>query len=258
MNQKRNIKITLEYDGTNYSGWLDQKDCITVQSVVTKAVYDLTGQAVEINGCSRTDKGVHAVGYVISFIDSSSIPIEKYVVALNSFLPQDIRAKEAIGVSLDFHATFSKSNKTYRYYFYSSTTQVPLLNNRAWYIGDRNGCDVQAIATALDVMTGEHDFSSFRAMGGMSKTTVRTIYSINFTCENFYNVKMYCLEVTGNGFLYNMVRIIAGTVAEFVKGRMDPNNLTKVLNSGRRELAGPTAPACGLYLWKVDYLSSQN
>lgn len=260
MNLSRNIKLIIQFDGTDYSGWLYQNGRKTLQGTVMQSIYMLTGNEVEVIGCSRTDKGVHAVGYVLNFIDNSNIPIEKYPIALNSFLPEDICVKSACEVPMDFHATYLTSKKTYRYYFYTAPSKVPMLNNRAWYIG--NGCNysceiLDTLNKNLYVLCGKHDFSAFRAMGGMSKTTVRTIYNIHVACDDYYSTKMYYLEITGNGFLYNMVRIIAGTIADVMRGRIQVDSIDKILKSCDRNKAGQTAPAGGLYLWKVDYSSSQ-
>ena len=256
MNEPRNIRLSIQFDGTNYCGWLYQKHSATVQGAVSDAISGLTGSRVELIGCSRTDSGVHAAEYVLNFTDTSSIPVEKYPAALNSFLPDDIVCKSASIVPDDFHATYSATGKTYRYYFYSAPHSMPLINKNAWYIGSDYLCTGENLAdlnNSLKVLCGEHDFSSFRAMGGLSKTTVRTIYNINITHEQMNDIRMYCLEVSGNGFLYNMVRIITGTVVDIIKKRINPGDLSYILESCDRRQAGMTAPAQGLYLWSVEY-----
>lgn len=256
MNNPRNIKLIIQFDGTDYCGWLYQKHCKTVQETISESLRKLTGNATEIIGCSRTDRGVHAVEYVLNFNDFSSIPIDKYPLALNSFLPDDIICKKAELMPADFHATYSVTKKTYRYYFYTSQRAVPFFNNSAWFLGSDYIFTDEMLAALNDdikALCGKHDFSAFRSVGGMSKTTVRTIFDINVTKSHFFSSEIFCLEVTGDGFLYNMVRIITGTVADIIKGRIKSDSIKNILDSCDRKNAGPTAPPQGLYLWSVDY-----
>lgn len=257
MSDLRNIKLTVQFDGTGYCGWLYQKHCSTVQGVISDSIKAMTGNTPEIFGCSRTDSGVHAVEYVLNFYDASSVPIDKYPIALNSFLPEDIICKKAELVTESFHATYSVSKKTYRYYLYSSKQPVPFFNNRAWFIGSNISVtdeELCALNNDLKELCGKHDFSAFRAVGGISKTTIRTIFNISISKSDFFSSEVFCVEVTGDGFLYNMVRIIAGTVADVIKGRINSNSIKIILDSCDRRKAGPTAPAHGLYLWSVEYL----
>ena len=251
-----NIKLLLEFDGTSYSGWLRQgnENISTVQETVEKAIFDLTGKCVEITGCSRTDAGVHAVNYVTNFQIDTLIPPENFYKALNPFLPDNIKAKSSCKVEDDFHATYSAKRKTYRYYFYFGETQRPMFINRAWNAGKK--LDVSS-DEALELMNdacaffiGKHDFSSFKATGGLAKTSVRTIFDAAVCC---CGDNMYFLEICGDGFLYNMVRIIVGTLTGVAMGRFAPCEIAKMIEAKDRKKAGVTAPPHGLYLYKVEY-----
>lgn len=251
-----NIKILLEFDGTNYSGWLKQNDeqIVTVQRTVEKAVSKLVGREIEINGCSRTDAGVHAINYVVNFNVESSIPPGSFYKALNPFLPEDIKAKASYEVESDFHAVYSAKRKTYRYYFYFDETERPLFNNRAWNAAKKIDISQKEILLvtnkACSYLIGEHDFSSFKASGGLAKTSVRTIISAEVKAcgEN-----MYYLEICGDGFLYNMVRIIAGTLVGVATKRFAPDDVAAMIEAKDRKKAGVTAPPHGLYLYNVEY-----
>ena len=262
---ERNIALILEYDGTRYSGWQIQENAITVQGCVEKALYDLTGEAIGVNGCSRTDAGVHAAGYVLNFVTKATIPGDKFALALNAFLPEDIAALDSYEVAADFHARFCAKRKTYRYLFYPASRPSALLSKRAWHIRsvDFEQADEavwQAVAgkmhQAAQHFTGTHDFSAFRAMGSHVKTTVRTIYDakVYLLPPDFITGRpVFCFEVTGDGFLYNMVRIMTGTLKDVMTGKIEPEEITKILASGQREAAGATAPPEGLYLYRVEY-----
>ncbi len=252
----RNIRIILEFDGTGYSGWMRQgnKKIPTVQAAAESAVYRLTGEHVTVNGCSRTDAGVHALNYTANFMTCSTVPPERFYRALDPFLPDDIKVKYSDEVPRDFHAAFSIKNKTYRYYFYYGEYDRPMLRNRAWRVSARPPVSEDRLIvtanTACSFITGRHDFSSFKASGGLAKTTERTVYNADI---KRVGESVYCLEICGDGFLYNMVRIIAGTVAGVISGRFQPDDIKHMIDSKNRKNAGITAPPHGLYLYKTEY-----
>lgn len=262
---KRNIALVLEYDGTRYSGWQIQENASTVQGCVQKALYDLTGETIPVNGCSRTDAGVHASGYVLNFVTNATIPADKFALALNAFLPEDITAIASYEVSADFHARFCAKRKTYRYLFYPASRPSALLSKRAWHIrcvdfDTENEAVWQAAAGKMDCaahfFVGTHDFSAFRAVGSHVKTTVRTIYDAKVYLlppDFITGHRVFCFEVTGDGFLYNMVRIMTGTLKDVMIGKIAPEQIANILASCKREEAGATAPPEGLYLYRVEY-----
>lgn len=243
----RNIKLTIEYDGTAYHGWQSQINATAVQDVVTRAVNSLTGGACSLTGSSRTDTGVHALGQVCNFFTESSIPSDKFAFALNTLLPEDIVVKKSEEVSPDFHSRFSANGKKYRYLFYNSTFPSALLRNRAYHIF--YPMDADAMRQAAGYFVGTHDFAAFSSAGGSVKTTVRTITQAAIA-ENGELIE-FC--VTGGGFLYNMVRIIAGTLVEVGFGKIKPDAIPEIIAGLDRKKAGRTAPAHGLYLVEIYY-----
>jgi tRNA pseudouridine38-40 synthase len=243
----RNIKLTIEYDGTFYHGWQSQTNACAVQDVVSEAVSRLTGEECKLTGSSRTDTGVHALGQTANFYTSSKIPADKFSYAINSFLPEDIVIKKSEEVSLDFHSRFSAQGKRYKYLIYNSTFPSALLRHRAWHVGPV--LDAEAMNRASKAFLGEHDFAAFSAAGSSVKSTVRTILDVSVARE----ADMIELQIAGNGFLYNMVRIIAGTLAEVGKGKILPEDLPAIIGSRDRKKAGITAPPHGLYLMEVHY-----
>ena len=245
----RNIKLTIEYDGTAYHGWQSQVNAATIQDVVNAAVNKLTGEVCTLYGSSRTDAGVHAYGQVANFRTASGIPSDRFAFALNTLLPQDIVIVKSEEADPSFHARFCARGKKYRYLFYNSMFPSALLKNRAWIV--HFPLNVDAMREASGYFLGTHDFLAFSSSGGSVKTTVRTINSINIGRENRPHV--LSLDIEGNGFLYNMVRIIAGTLVEVGYGKMMPGEIKDILESRDRRLAGPTAPPQGLYLVEVIY-----
>lgn len=243
----RNVKLTIEYDGTNYHGWQSQINAITVQDVLKDAVVKLTGENCNIIGSSRTDVGVHALGQVANFHTGSSIPPERFSYALNSVLPDDIVVKKSEEVNLDFHSRYSARGKKYRYLFYNSVHPSALLRNRACHIAHL--LDFEAMQKALAYFTGKHDFSAFRAAGSSVKTSERTITHVSMAREE----EIIKFEIAGDGFLYNMVRIIAGTLVEVGTGKIAAESIPRIIESRDRTGAGKTAPAQGLYLVEVYY-----
>lgn len=243
----KNVKLTIEYDGTNYHGWQRQSNAKTVQEVIEKAIRGLTGEEVEINGSSRTDQGVHAYGQVANFFTRSSIPHDRFSYALNRMLPEDIVIRNSEEVSMDFHARYSSTGKKYRYLIYNSRFPSAIFRNRAYHVS--HDLNVDNMKKAISFFIGTHDFSAFKATGSSVKTSVRTIYDANLTRvdDNIW------FEVSGDGFLYNMVRIIAGTLVDVGMGRIKAEDIPGIIESLDRKRAGRTAPPQGLYLVEVYY-----
>ena len=243
----RNIKLTIEYDGTAYHGWQSQKNAVAVQDVVTEAVRRLTGENCGLTGSSRTDTGVHALGQVCNFFTECKIPADKFAFALNTMLPEDIVVHQSEEAAQDFHSRFSAKGKEYRYLIYNSTFPSALLRHKAWHVF--YPLDAGKMERAAGYLTGTHDFAAFCAAGGSAETTVRTITEARVK----KNGALIEFSVAGNGFLYNMVRIIAGTLAEAGFGKIDPDAVRDIIEGRDRRKAGRTAPAHGLYLVEVYY-----
>lgn len=245
----KNILLKIAYDGTNYSGWQTQNNALAIQDSVEAALSKLHGGIkTPIIGCSRTDAGVHALGYCGNFHTELTIPPEKFSYALNPMLPEDIKIVESRQVPEDFHARFSVKSKTYLYRFYASPFRSPLLANRAWHIVHQP--DLRAMQEAAEYLKGTHDFTSFMAMGSYPTTTVRTIFDTKVVQDQY---GIYSFSVTGDGFLYNMVRIMAGTLVYAGLGKIPPKEIPEIIHSRNRKKAGITAPAEGLYLAQVNY-----
>ena len=243
----KNIKLTIEYDGTNYNGWQSQKNGTGIEDLIKKAIMSLTGESVNLIGSGRTDAGVHALGQVANFITQSSIPAEKFSFALNTKLPEDVVIKKSEEVNMNFHSRFSAKMKTYRYLIFNDIHPSALLRKRAYHVFYELNLDAMKQATSY--FKGTHDFSGFMAKGSSVKTTVRTISDIKINEKG----QLVEFEITGNGFLYNMVRIIAGTLVDVGIGKIPVEDIKEIIESCRREKAGRTLPPWGLYLVKVDY-----
>ena len=243
----KRILLTISYDGTNYSGWQKQKNAVTVQGEFDKACSTLFKTDVESIGASRTDAGVHALGQRAVIDVDTSIPAEKIPLALNPLLPDDIVVTHAEEVGADFNPRFKALKKTYEYSIYNAPFRNPLYRNYSEYV--RCELDLDSMRTACEAFVGEHDFRAFCASGNSSKTTVRTIYSLDIEKDGDF-IK---IRVTGNGFLYNMVRIIAGTLIYVGEGRIAPDDLPEIIASGDRRKAGKTAGPSGLVLVKIMY-----
>jgi len=241
------IKLTVSYDGTNYSGWQVQPNAVTVQQKLEEAVFNATGETVRVTGSGRTDAGVHAVMQIAHFDTNSTIPPERFFKALNVHLPIDIKVLKSEAVSSDFHAVTSAKKKTYAYSFYLSETERPLKDRYAVKL-DR-APDFKLMNECAKIFIGEHDFKAFCSSGSGAKTTVREIYDLKVT-EVDGDIK---LIVTGNGFLYNMVRIIAGTLLKVGYGEITEKEVGEMLSTGNRALGGKTLPARGLCLMEVIY-----
>lgn len=244
----RNIKLVLEYDGTNYAGWQRQKNALTIQQVLEEALYKLTGEKITVIGAGRTDSGVHARGQVANFLTASRIPAERFSFALNSVLPWDIRALDSHEVPHEFHARYWAKAKHYRYSIWVRPHAPAIGRNYYYHVPD--SLDVDAMKAATRYIIGTHDFKAFQSTGSSAKNTVRTIYEAYWTweppCYLYFDIK-------GNGFLYNMVRILVGTFIEIGRHKMSESDIRQALESGDRNKAGPTAPAHGLCLEKVYY-----
>lgn len=242
-----NIKLTLQYDGTAYHGWQIQPNAITVQETLKNAIESLTEEKVNVIGCGRTDAGVHALEYVANFRTDSSIPPSKFTPAINTKLPRDIRCVKSEEAQAEFHAKNSAKGKTYVYRILNTKNESAFERNYAWHI-DRT-LDTEQMIKASKAFLGEHDFIGFASSGFTVQTTVRTIYSLDVTSEN----GVIKISVSGNGFLYNMVRIIAGTLVFVGLGKIKAEDMENIIKSGKRELAGITAPPQGLFLKEVFY-----
>lgn len=243
----KNIKLIIEYDGTNYHGWQTQKNAKTVQDVIERAIEGLTGEKAALISSSRTDFGVHALGQVANFISNSTIPGDRFSYALNRILPEDIVIRESCEVGLDFHARFQAKGKKYRYIIYNHRFPSAMLRNRAYHVS--YNLDIDGMKKAALCFLGTHDFSSFKASGSSVKTSVRTITSVSLE----KNDDVLKFEICGNGFLYNMVRIIVGILVDVGMGKIKADDIPDIINSKDRKKAGHTAPAHGLYLVEVYY-----
>lgn len=242
-----NVKLKLQYDGTNYHGWQIQPNGVTVQETLMNAIESVTRERVNVTGCGRTDAGVHALNYVCNFRTNSDIPLEKLPYAINSHLPEDIRVFEAEAAEEGFHAKNSAVKKRYVYRILNSEFNDAFIGKYAWHY--RFPLDIDAMRYAAKAFLGEHDFIGFASSGFTVKSTVRTVYSLDI--EKSDNV--LTIDITGNGFLYNMVRIIAGTLVYAGCGKIDCRSMESIINSKCRENAGITAPAKGLFLKEVYY-----
>lgn len=243
----RNIKLVLEYDGIGYHGFQRQHGKITVQEVVENAISKLTGEKITVIGAGRTDSGVHAMGQVVNFRTCSRIPGDRFAPALNSMLPRDVVVTGSEEVDLKFHARFDAVSKLYRYTILNRRYPSALLRNRVYHYLDRlNEYDMDL---ACKHIFGEHDFTSFCAAGASVKNFTRRIVHISCVRQD----DLIIVEIQANGFLHNMVRIIVGTLIEVGRGRLCPDDIKRILEARDRTLAGPTVPASGLCLIKVNY-----
>ncbi len=239
--------MTVEYDGTDYAGWQRQSNALAVQQVIEEKLEKLTGERIVLHGASRTDAGVHALGQSVHFDTESHIPGEKFSYALNTMLPHDIRVNLSEDAAPDFHARFSTKGKRYRYLFWDAPHAGAL--NRNTHAHSIYPLDVERMRAEAGALIGTHDFAAFAASGSVVKDTVRTIWRAEIT-RNGHEVK---LIVEGSGFLYNMVRIIAGTLRDVGSGKLEPGALARAIETGDRLDLGVTAPAHGLTLMDVFY-----
>ena len=241
------VKLVVSYDGTNYCGWQVQPNCISVQQVLEDALFEITGERTRITGSGRTDAGVHALGQVAHFITHSNVPAERFNRAFNIKLPDDIKVLSSEKVDDDFHAVASAKKKTYRYSVYVSQCILPLRDRYAVQI--KKQPDLEKMQDCVSVLLGEHDFKSMSASGGGAKTTVRTIYDLKIEQKG----ESIDFLVTGNGFLYNMVRIMVGTLLAVGTNKIDKKDVQEMLISGEKKTGVKTLSPKGLTLIKVEY-----
>ena len=280
----RRILLRVAYDGTNYHGWQVQPNAKTIEGELNRVLTQLTGEEIQVTGASRTDAGVHALGNVAVFDTVSKSPAEKFSYALNQRLPEDIVIQSSLQVADDFHPRHCDCRKTYEYDILNRTFPLPAYRNTAYFLyGD---LDLDAMRKACQAFLGEHDFASFCAAGAQVQTTVRTIYSLEVLeqplavtgrgskpasevtgadpiCQPTETAaveqsqrspeRLMTIRVRGNGFLYNMVRIIAGTLVEVGRGHIRPEEIEGIIAACDRAKAGPTAPARGLRLVEIKY-----
>lgn len=243
----KRVGLIVAYDGTNYCGWQIQNNGITVQGELNRCLSELLECEVETIGASRTDAGVHALGNVAVFDTEARMPGEKFSYALNQRLPEDIRIQLSEEMPMDFHPRYCESEKTYEYRILNRKFPVP--TERLYSYFYHYGLDVEKMRAATSYLIGEHDFASFCGAKAQVKSTVRTITKVEV--ERFGD--MVTIQVKGKGFLYNMVRIIAGTLIEVGNGQYPPEHVKEILEACDREAAGPTAPAQGLTLMGIQY-----
>ena len=260
----KRVMLTVAYDGTNYHGWQVQPNGETIEGILNRCLSELLGEEIEVIGASRTDSGVHAMGNVAVFDTESPIPAGKISYALNRYLPEDIRIQKSEEVSREFHPRHCASRKTYEYRIYCAPFPMPVkrLYSHFTYVP----MEIDLMSQGAAYLVGEHDFKSFCSTEAQVETTVRQIDSIkvwetgsevNAGNDNGHVDqigKEIVIRVTGRGFLYNMVRIIAGTLMEIGRGHIEPREMEKIIAARNRQAAGPTAPACGLTLVKIEYL----
>ncbi len=243
----RRIKLTIAYDGTNYCGWQVQPNGITIEEVINKALKKLTGENIQVIGASRTDSGVHAMGNVAVFDTETTIPAEKIAMALNQRLPEDIVIVQSEEVPLDFHPRYCDCSKTYEYHIIN--TRIPMPTKRLTNYFVSYTLDIDKMRQAASYLIGEHDFVSFCNIRTDVENTVRTIQELDIIT----NGDEITIRITGNGFLYNMVRIIVGTLVRVGRGFYGPEKVKEILEARDRKAAGVTAPAHGLILTKIEY-----
>jgi tRNA pseudouridine38-40 synthase len=247
------LKITIAYDGANYAGWQIQKIGLGVQQVVEEAIAKIFQQQIRIHGSSRTDTGVHSRAMIAHFDlpdDRLRMPMNKVALALNAQLPEDIRVMEAREAAEDFHARFDAKGKEYRYFVYNHPAMDPLLRRQAWHVPQK--LDLAAIRKAAAYFKGKQDFAAFANNRNYEmETTVRTL----FRCELKKAGPILTFIIEGDGFLYKMCRGIVGTLIQCGAGKFPPTDIAKMLAAKDRRMAGMTAPAHGLVLWKVFYES---
>ena len=229
----RNIKLIIEYDGKEYNGWQKQKNKLNIQGEIEKAIETIIGEEIELIASGRTDAGVHSLGQTANFKTESTIQIEKIPIAINSQLKKSIRIKSAEEVEENFHSRYNCKRKTYRYTINNSEQGSAIYRNLEYHMPQK--LNFEEMKKAIKYFEGEHDFKAFKSSGGSGKTTIRII------------------ELTGNGFLYNMVRIITGTLVEVGMEKIKAEQIPEIMESRDRKLAGRTLPAHGLCLIKVEY-----
>ena len=244
----RNIRLTIEYDGKEFNGWQKQPNKLNIQGTIEKAIEKITGEEIDLMASGRTDRGVHALGQVANFKTDSKLSIEKFPIAINSNMKSSIRIKNAEEVDEKFHSRLSCKRKTYRYVINNSKYGSSIYRNLETHIPVK--LDVKNMKEAVRYFEGEHDFKAFKASGTSSKSSIRTIYKaevIERPDERIW------IELTGSGFLYNMVRIISGTLVDVGLGKIEPKEIKNIIESKDRQKAGKTLAPQGLFLVSVEY-----
>jgi tRNA pseudouridine38-40 synthase len=243
----KRIKLTVAYDGTNYCGWQVQPNGITIEEVLNKALRKMTGEDITVIGASRTDSGVHAMGNVAVFDTESTIPPDRFAVSLNQHLPEDIVIVKSEEVASDFHPRYCDCSKTYEYHIIN--TRIPNPTKRLTNYFVSYNLNIDHMREAASYLVGEHDFVSFCNVRTDVENTVRTIYALDILT----NGNEITIRITGNGFLYNMVRIIVGTLIRVGRGFYTPTKVKEILEAKDRKAAGVTAPPHGLMLMEIHY-----
>ncbi len=250
MDTKR-FRLTVAYDGTAYCGWQVQPQVRTIEGELNRCLSELTGENIKVIGASRTDAGVHALGNIAVFDSATRIPPEKLPYAINQKLPEDIRVQKGESVSPDFHPRHTDSRKTYEYRIYSAAISLPTV--RLYHYFTYHQLELEPMQKAAEALLGEHDFTSFCSAKTEKEDKVRTLYECSVQQEGNF----FWIRVTGNGFLYNMVRILAGTLLQVGQGILSPEQIPAILEAKDRQKAGPTLPPEGLTLLKIRYLSEE-
>ena len=248
----RRIKLIVAYDGTEYSGWQIQPEAPTIEMYLDKAIHELTGENVHVTGASRTDAGVHAYGNVAVFDTESTIPGDRFTFALNRFLPDSIVIQDSWEVVGDFHPRHCNTRKTYEYRILNTAVPLPQKRNFTWHVA--GSIDIEKMREAAAYIVGEHDFKSFCCVRTQAESTVRIIYSLEVLQEGSEII----IRIKGNGFLYNMVRIITGTLIQVGKGRFKTEYVKQMLEAKDRTVAGQTAPPQGLTLVGIEYVDNDD
>ena len=244
----KRVMLTVAYDGTNYHGWQVQPNGETIEGVLNRCLSELLQEKIEVIGASRTDSGVHALCNIAVFDTETSIPPEKISYALNARLPEDVRIQDSKEVEASFHPRHCDSRKTYEYRIYNASFPMP--TERLYSHFSYASFDIARMQEAAVYFIGTHDFKSFCSVDTQAKNTVRQIENV----EVIKTGNQIIIRVVGRGFLYNMVRIMAGTLMEVGKGQLQPQEIERILEAKDRNAAGPTAPACGLTLVKYEFL----
>lgn len=243
----RTVRLTIAYEGTRYSGWQVQPNGVAVQEVVEEALFKLVGEPVRLRSSGRTDAGVHALGMVAAFVTASRLPLRAFVEGTNRFLPTDVAVIDAAEAPSGFNPISDALRKHYRYTIFNRQIRSPLHRHYCWHV--REPLDMEAMTAAAAFFVGRHDFGAFRASNCAAKTTTRRIDLVRV----FRQDELIVIDVVGEGFLKNMVRVMAGTMVNVGQGRFAPEHVGWLLSNPDRKKAGVTAPACGLCLVKVYY-----
>lgn len=243
----KRVKLIVSYDGTNYCGWQIQNNGITIEEVINKALSELLNEKISVIGASRTDSGVHAMGNIAVFDTETRIPAEKISFALNQRLPNDIRIQKSEEVALDWHPRFCNSTKTYEYKILNRRFPDPMQRFYTHFV--YMPLNLEKMKEAAAYIVGEHDFASFCSSGSQVESTVRNVYALEISKEK----DVISIRISGNGFLYNMVRIVVGTLMKVGLGVYPPERVKEIIEARDRYQAGPKAPACGLTLVGIEY-----